>query len=735
MKQEMKKRKGPSGQYVDRIIEVLIVLLVILVPLVFSRHLTDSFSLPKSALAQFLIFEMALLALIGMTLRRKYTLPRSPLLLPLCVFLGLETASLLWAENIHVGLGLLLQDVAFGLLVFVVLYAVRTEKFFRKLVLTTILTACLGALLGIMQYFKLDVFSLFPGGEGMIFSTIGHRNFLAAYLIVVAPSALMMIMVSNTQKRRAVFGLISALLLFVLLLTKSRGAWLGWVGACFVLLVGFVSFYRRRMTLRRERVLHWIVGGLTILLLVVVIGGHILSLIRVGRDGSTVREWVGEFAASTTGRAVSAFYVNTGTALYRRIIWIPTLRMIGENPLIGVGKDNFQITYPKYIPETYKERLGILTYRGTKVHNEYLQVLAELGFAGFLAFVWFIYSLVRTGIFALKRYRDEGPDRYFLSLGLLAGVVAILMHSLVSNPLRIPASSLHFWLFAGLIGAAARFPGASSVTDGTVHRPVTVRGNLRAVILALLAGVMVLIPFVISRPVVADYYVRKGNACRDRELYGEAIQFYEKAFSFGCRDSEVYRNVGRIYFRHKEYDAAIEQWEKDLQVNPHFPRTYHYLGSAYAAKGDVKKSEEMLRTALQIYPGYDDVRQGLRDLYLYSGAGLEEKGLIDQAIETYLRALQMFEDDGLFHFRLGRLYYESGKAGEAVRELEMSVKKDPDLAAAYEALGHMYARSSEPQRALAYYRRYLKLSPHSPHSEAVEEEMRRIRTSLGFRRR
>ena len=716
----------------DRIIEGFLFALVVLVPLIFLRHLKDSFNLPKTALAQLLICMAFLIWLVRMNLRREYTLIKSPLSLPLFVFLGIEVLSVMWAENIHVSLSFVLQDVAFGVLVVIVIHTVRTEKLFRKIILAVVFTAFTVALLGLLQYFKLDVLSLFPGGEGMIFSTIGHYNFLAAYLVTVVPSSLVMALMSKTPKRRVLFGFVFSVLLFTVLLTKSRGAWLGLLAALSVLLFGFLSQRDRRRMVRRKKVLQSLMVGATMSLLLLAIGIHIASQICVRRDGYTLKDWMVHFVASTTQRAVSTFYIGTGSAMYRRMIWIPTLHMIKENPLKGVGKNNFQIQYPKYTPEKYKKRLGILTHRGTKVHNEYLQIWAELGFIGLLAFLGVLFVVLHTGIRILKRYREKERNRYLLQLGILTGMIAVTVHSMVSNPLRIPTSSMHFWLFAGLTGVMYRLDDRGSTVIGNFYRDTGIKDILHRITTGLLVILMVLIHFLILRAVLADYYVKKGDLYRNREHNDEAIGYYQKAFSYGCRDSDVYRSVGRIYFLEKKYDLAIEQWQMGLSLSPYFPQMYYYIGSACFAVDDFERSEQMFLRALEIYRGYDEVSQKLEKLYLHWGAVLWDRGLSERAIQTYRRALRNTERDELFHVCLGHLYYQSGKSEEAIQEFEVAIQKQPDFAAAYKALGSVYSEGTERWRAVGYYLRYLELNPSDPERETVEETIENIQRKSGL---
>ena len=729
MKRKTVKKTVQSKHNLDRIIEILLYATVILVPLVYVRSLDDSFILPKGALAQFFIFEMFLLWLMKMVLQREFKMRKSPLYVPLFLFIGIEILSLIWTRNIYLSVRFISQDLAFGLLVLVVINTVRTEDQFRKIMRVAIYTACAVAVLGLLQYFYLDILSLFPGGEGNIFSTIGHYNFLAAYLNTVIPAALIMAIIGRKRRDKWIFGAITLILFFTLLLTKSRGAWMGGVAAFSILCAGLFFRVKDKIKLRRENLLPAIITGITMVILVLAIGVQIASEIYVNRNGYTLRKWMGDFLNSTTNRAVSTFYIGKGSAMHRRIIWIPTLLMIKNNPLTGVGKNNFQIMYPTYTPEKYKEALHFLTHRGNKVHNEYLQVFAEIGIFGLAAFLWFLYRMLKLTKSDLITLKDEGKDRYFLELSLLAGVAAILIHSLFSHPLRLPTSSLYFWLFTGFIGGIF-YTHEKKRGAATVLRDLKKEKGICAIIFLLIIITMAFVPFFVGRPVLADYYVKKGDVYANHERYNKALHYYRKAFDYGCHDPDVFRNVGSIYFHRREYTKAIEHWHKELKVNPNFPQAYNYLGSAFFLMGDFVTAETMFLKALEIYPEYEDVRQRLKELYRQWGTGLKEGGRLEEAKEIYLRALHIFEEDEQFHVRLGYIYYESGWVEEAVREFEIAIQREPDCAEAHKALGYIYANSNEPFRAMRHFDHYMTLYPDAPEREAIEKQMQEITKSI-----
>jgi O-antigen ligase len=119
------------------------------------------------------------------------------------------------------------------------------------------------------------------------------------------------------------------------------------------------------------------------------------------------------------------------------------LRVIMDNPVLGVGVNNFPIVMKQYIRQEFG-RAWLYA-----VHNKYLLVWAEAGIGGLLAFIWFLLATIRRGwdCWNLK-------DRFLspLALGFTAAIAGQMVHMFVDVFNSRPQVQL-LWLVAGLITA------------------------------------------------------------------------------------------------------------------------------------------------------------------------------------------------------------------------------------------------------------------------------------------
>lgn len=131
------------------------------------------------------------------------------------------------------------------------------------------------------------------------------------------------------------------------------------------------------------------------------------------------------------------------------------LQVIATRPLFGVGLDRFYLVAGRFAsPE-----LNALWPGRKTPHNDFLRFAGELGIIGAGVFVC-ILALAARGIW--QTLRETTDARFY---GVVAGLAAFLITSLVSNPLMLREVSYVFWIGLGLaVGYSLPPPEAGSST-------------------------------------------------------------------------------------------------------------------------------------------------------------------------------------------------------------------------------------------------------------------------------
>lgn len=88
-------------------------------------------------------------------------------------------------------------------------------------------------------------------------------------------------------------------------------------------------------------------------------------------------------------------------------------------------------------------------------------------------------------------------------------------------------------------------------------------------------------------------------------LHKEAENEFKYAVYLDPKHSKTYHNLGLLYFLEEDYDNAIEQWNKILEIEPDFPNKYivlNNLGIIYKKKEMPDRALEYFLQALQLAP-------------------------------------------------------------------------------------------------------------------------------------
>lgn len=288
------------------------------------------------------------------------------------------------------------------------------------------------ALLGLYQYLAripidrawVDL-ALQPGLAVRVVGSFGNPNVFAKYLVLLLPVAAGLLWRARGRAARWAWLGICGLGGLALVLTFSRGGWMG-------LAAGAVAF----AVLRERR-----------LLLLLLVGVLVIAALPAGQ-GLIIR------------RVESIFRPVDSTSAYRLVVWQETLNMIRDfwPSGVGLGHRAYMLMYPRYMLDRTK--------RPYHSHSTYLQVLAETGLPGLLALLWLVWRVTRTGLAALVRAgtprrtgRGPGQDPAALAplvAGGLAALAGAAVHGVVEPLLYIPRISIAFWLVIGLVLCGAK---------------------------------------------------------------------------------------------------------------------------------------------------------------------------------------------------------------------------------------------------------------------------------------
>ena len=359
--------------------------------------------------------------------------------LPLLFYFAITVLSLAVAQDLELSSFAVFQLLEACLIYFYVANNVRTREDVL-FVVSMLLGGCLleSLIMIVMQFtvtpglnwnLPIHIIAEFAGNSGYIRNggTIGVPNVAGAYLSVLLACAAGLLFTNLGRGYKWLAMAVLGFGGFALIFTFSRGAWLALTIAVVVICS---SVWRRR--------------GLSLKAPIVILA--LAALLYLPFHSLISQRLVGD---------------DKGSAEARIPLMHLAFRMIADNPVLGVGTDNFTVAMDRYLTSEFR-RAWLFT-----VHNKYLLVLAETGILGLLAYLAFLLGTLRTG---WKCWRLQNPLLSPLALGFVGGITGNMVHQTV-DIFHIRAIQELLWLVAGLLTVMHRISLDSPVPDSLSDIP------------------------------------------------------------------------------------------------------------------------------------------------------------------------------------------------------------------------------------------------------------------------
>lgn len=405
--------------------------------------------LPTMVLAGLVIYTF--LCLFIKVLRGKRSIHIEPLDILVTAFAGI----LFFGGTVSLSSGSLKPALLFVCLImgyFETVWLLRERDWLIRSSVAGVLAATLTALYGIFQYLTgasvmaeawVDA-EMFASIGGRAVGTLENPNMLGEYLILMIPLAFWMLVGHGEGLRRLPALVCLGIMGVCLILTWSRGAWLGLIFG----MVLFVFIWHRRAM--------WLLFA----------GAAAIPFLPYILPESIIQRFtsIGNLSDSSTS--------------YRMHIWRATCEMLRDFGFtgIGIGESAWFRVYPKYA------YMGVET--APHSHNLFLQIWLETGICGLIVFILILFLLFQS-VFTMCRQLREAKRMAVLKLrdedehdnsgstynrlirktvsqlrlacaAPLAGLFAVLVQGMTDYAWYNYRVYLMFWLMVGLTAAFAR---------------------------------------------------------------------------------------------------------------------------------------------------------------------------------------------------------------------------------------------------------------------------------------
>lgn len=669
----------------DKIITYSFYLLFLLVPLFWTSFNHELFEYNKMILTY--IFTVIIVGtwILKMIQEKSLIFKRTPLDIPLLLFLGANIISTLLSIDRHTSIWGYYSRSNGGLLSiisYLLLYWAFVSNFDKEKVLNTLkfglVSGFLISLWAILEHFGVSLSCVLLRGEftascwvqdvqARVFASLGQPNWLAAYLAMLIFPSLYFYLTATTQNQRIIYFLSLITMYLAFTFTYSRGPTLGLVGGILVFLALYfirntqktlkVSNIRESVSqiLRSSEYLtHPIFRVLLSFLIINLLFGSALTSFKL----------ISKFASPPRPALLTSTQLENGgteSGQIRLIVWQGALDIFKHYPIFGSGVETFAYSYYQFRPAEHN-LVSEWDFLYNKAHNEYLNYLATTGVVGIGTYLLVIGTFIVYGVSFIvygKKPNKPFTINHLLFTSLLAAYISYLIYNFFLFSVVIIA--IFFYLFPAMAFIVTESTKTLKVPRSlnTVYQILNTLIYRRPLYTKVAKGLIILsilfLLFSIFKIWYADTIFAKGQSALDNGNAGSAYNYLSAASTLNSSEplfrAEKAFAAASAALALKDTDATvsaelkneaisdIETVLKNSPKNVSFWRTAIrvYFELSNLDKSYTEKTLEAVNTAISLAP--TDPK-----LYYNKGLILDLVDRKEEAISAFQKALELKPD-------------------------------------------------------------------------------------------
>lgn len=338
------------------------------------------------------------------------------------VYILASVVSVTRSQSLKIGL----LTSAFVLFYIAVVNSVETKKQLNVLVFFMVAGGVLVALYGFYQFMFPSKFGgvwvdtdMFSDIAFRVYSTFGNPNVLGEYFLLIIPIGVAYFFNSKKVLLKLIYFVSVSAMMLCLVLTYSRGCYLGIIAAAAVFLV-----------LLDKRFI--ILGIAALAVLPFIMPDTIMN------------------------RFMSIGNMEDSSTSYRVNIWLGTIAMLKDYWLCGIGPGEaaFNRLYPSY---------GYNGISAPHSHNLFLQIICDTGVSGIIIFILMVIRYFRDSLSAVLNAKSR--ENKILAIAAVSSIVGFMVQSLFDYTFYNYRVMLMFWIVLGL---GTLFSNADSLKEDNV---------------------------------------------------------------------------------------------------------------------------------------------------------------------------------------------------------------------------------------------------------------------------
>lgn len=213
-------------------------------------------------------------------------------------------------------------------------------------------------------------------------------------------------------------------------------------------------------------------------------------------------------------------------------------------------------------------------------------------------------------------------------------------------------------------------------------------------------------------------YFNQGVSYETSGQYDLAVAEYTKAIEINPQYAKAYISRGAIYYSRKnQYDLAIGDYAKAIEINPQDPIAYTLRGHVYMSKRQYDLAVIDFSKSVELNP-QDKRTYFNRGLVYY----LERQ--YELAIADFRKTTELDPQDIQPYYGCGEAHFAEGKYDLAVMDYTKVTEINPQISIAYYRKGLAYSQLKLNKNAVASFQQYIHAT--KPNPNICEDAKQRI---------
>jgi tetratricopeptide (TPR) repeat protein/predicted nucleic acid-binding Zn-ribbon protein len=208
----------------------------------------------------------------------------------------------------------------------------------------------------------------------------------------------------------------------------------------------------------------------------------------------------------------------------------------------------------------------------------------------------------------------------------------------------------------------------------------------------------------VLNPANADSYRKRGFERLNVRDYQGAIEDYTRALELDPNSAIACNDRGVAFSSLGDQPAAIADYTKALQLEPNEPAYYFNRGFARFNQEDVRGAIEDFSEVIRLSPEYTDA-------YFHRAEAYRLLGEYQSAVDGYTQVLGVNPEDAVSYNNRGLAQYELGNRQLAIEDYTQALRINPDDAVAYFNRGVAHLGNRDFQTAIEDFNSAIRLNP------------------------